>query len=50
MSLSGLAVGSLIGIILNAVLPDKDYEFKKEEPNVTGVDLEIKQGKSIGEK
>ena len=50
VSLSGLAVGSLIGIILNAVLPDKDYKFKKEEPNVTGVDLEIKQGKSIGEK
>ena len=27
ISLSGLAVGSLVGIILNAVLPGKDYNF-----------------------
>lgn len=27
ISLSGLAVGSLVGIILNAVLPGKDYKF-----------------------
>ena len=27
ISLSGLAVGSLVGIILNAVLPGKDYSF-----------------------
>ena len=27
ISLSGLAIGSLAGIILNAILPDKDYEF-----------------------
>ena len=31
ISLSGLAVGALVGIILNAVLPGKDYEFKDEE-------------------
>ncbi len=30
ISLSGLAVGSLAGIILNAVLPDKDSEKKEE--------------------
>ena len=27
ISLSGLAIGSLVGIILNAILPGKDYEF-----------------------
>ena len=27
VSLSGLAVGSLVGIILNAILPGKDYKF-----------------------
>lgn len=27
ISLSGLAVGSLVGIILNAILPGKDYSF-----------------------
>ena len=32
-SLSGLAVAALVGIILNAVLPGKDYEFGK---NVEG--------------
>lgn len=30
ISLSGLAVGSLVGIILNAVLPGKDYHFDEE--------------------
>ena len=50
ISFSGLATGSLVGIILNAVLPGKDYEFKNDEPNATGVDLEIGQGKSLREK
>lgn len=31
ISLSGLAIGSLAGIILNAVLPYKDYEFDMGE-------------------
>ena len=31
ISLSGLAVGSLVGIILNAVLPGKDYHFRQED-------------------
>lgn len=30
ISLSGLAVGAIVGIILNAVLPGKDYEFGKD--------------------
>ena len=49
ISFSGLATGSLVGIILNALLPGKDYQFEEEEPNVTGVDLEIAQGKSLTE-
>ena len=32
ISLSGLAIGSLAGIILNAILPGKDYEF--DESNI----------------
>lgn len=39
--LSGLAVGALAGIILNAVLPGKDYDFDNEEPADTGVDFEV---------
>jgi uracil permease len=49
ISFSGLATGSLVGIILNAILPGKDYKFEDDEPNVTGVDLEIAQGKSLTE-
>lgn len=30
ISLSGLAVGALTGIVLNAILPEKDYEFDEE--------------------
>lgn len=43
ISLSGLAVGALVGIILNAILPDKDYEFDDEEPEGTGVNFEVGQ-------
>ena len=41
ISLSGLAVGALVGIILNAVLPGKDYEFDEEEPSDTGVNFQV---------
>lgn len=41
ISLSGLAIGALVGIILNAILPGKDYVFDEEKPDVTGVDFEI---------
>ena len=41
ISLSGLAVGALTGIILNAVLPGKDYEFDEEKPSDTGVNFEV---------
>ena len=39
ISLSGLAVGALTGIILNGVLPGKDYTFDEEAPSDTCVDL-----------
>lgn len=41
---SGLAVGALTGIILNAVLPGKDYVFDDEKPSHTGVDFAVKGG------
>lgn len=44
ISLSGLAVGALTGIILNAILPGKDYVFDEEKPDDTGVDFEISAG------
>ena len=43
ISLSGLAVGALVGIILNAILPDKDYEFDEEDPEDTGVNFDVGQ-------
>lgn len=49
ISLSGLATGSLVGIILNAILPGKDYKFEADQPNRTGVDFEIISGETIGE-
>ena len=33
ISLSGLAVGALVGIILNAVLPGKDFDFENMNKN-----------------
>lgn len=49
ISFSGLAVGSLVGILLNAILPGKDYKFQADEPNATGVDLQIQQGETLTE-
>ncbi len=37
ITLSALACASLAGIILNAILPGKDYEFTEDEPKDTGV-------------
>ena len=39
VSLSGLAVASIVGITLNAILPGKDYEFAQEDEGSTSVDL-----------
>lgn len=34
ISLSGLAIGALMGIILNAVLPGKDFNFSETAPSI----------------
>ena len=39
ITLSGLALAALIGIILNAALPGKDYEFPDASPKGTGVNF-----------
>ncbi len=39
VSLSGLAVASIVGIALNAILPGKDYVFEQEDEGSTSVDL-----------
>ncbi len=41
ISLSGLAVAALVGIILNAVLPGKDYEFRKDSEGSTAVNFKV---------
>lgn len=41
IKLSGLAVGALTGIILNAVLPGKDYKFDEDIPSDTGVNFKV---------
>ena len=46
ISLSGLAVGALVGILMNAILPGKDYNFDEEEPKDTGVNFEVGQTRS----
>ncbi len=38
LSLSGLAVGALIGILMNAVLPGKDYQFSETDPTIKDAD------------
>ncbi len=43
ISLSGLAVGALVGIIMNAILPGKDYVFSEDDPADTGVNFEVGQ-------
>ena len=40
-SLSGLAVAALVGVILNAVLPGKDYEFGANPAGDKAVDFEM---------
>ena len=41
ISLSALAVASIAGILLNAILPGKDYNFSEEEPKDTGVNFSV---------
>ena len=41
ISLSGLAVGALVGILLNAALPGKDYQFDEDVPSDTRVNFKV---------
>lgn len=41
VSLSGLAVASIVGIVLNAILPGKDYEFQQEDEGSTSVNFKV---------
>ena len=42
VSLSGLAVASIVGIIVNAILPGKDYEFGVDEQGDTSVNFIVR--------
>ena len=44
-SLSGLAIAALAGIILNAVLPGRDYEFGSNQQGDISVDFEVNRVK-----
>ena len=41
IQLSGLAVGAIVGIVLNAVLPGKDYEFGADLQGDTSVNFKV---------
>ncbi len=41
ISLSGLAVASIVGILLNAILPGNEYEFGENEHGDTAVNFEV---------
>ena len=41
ISLSGLAVAAITGIVLNAILPGKDYEFGSDEKGDTAVNFKV---------
>ena len=41
ISLSGLAVAAITGIVLNAILPGKDYEFGTGGPGDTAVNFKV---------
>ena len=41
ISLSGLAVAAIVGIVLNAILPGKDYEFGVDQQGDTSVNFKV---------
>ena len=41
ISMSGLAVAAITGIILNAILPGKDYEFGSDQQGDTAVNFKV---------
>ena len=44
-SLSGLAVAALVGIILNAILPGKDYEFGADQKGMVSTSIDAPEEK-----
>ena len=46
ITLTGLAIAAILGILLNAILPGNDYEFKTEDPegSDTGIDFAVTEG------
>ena len=45
ISLSGLAIAALVGILMNAILPGKDYEFGTNEQGDTAVNFGTRANK-----
>ena len=41
ISLSGLAVGAIVGIVLNAILPGNDYKFGEDHQGDTSVNFKV---------
>ena len=41
VSLTGMAVAAIVGIVLNAILPGKDYEFQKDDEGSTAVSFKV---------
>ena len=41
VSLSGLAVASIVGIVLNAVLPGKDYDLESDDEGASSVNFQV---------
>ena len=41
ISLSGLAVGAIVGIVMNAVLPGNDYKFGEDQQGDTSVNFKV---------
>lgn len=47
ITLSGLALAAITGILLNALLPGKDYRFSADDPSDTGVNFSGTDGERI---
>lgn len=41
ITLTGLAIAAILGILLNAILPGKDYDYSDEEPQDTSVNFAV---------
>ena len=41
ITLTGLATAAIVGIVLNAILPGKDYDFKQDDQGSTSVNFQV---------